>query len=120
VQVYDASIELTSPQIGPGSTILARYVTSGRTYVSANIELIQGSQKEVLSEMTIYENDGFFYDPRPKRASLSVVLTPEMLSGFSSGVAIVRVIAVGHPQWLHTPPATVRQTAVTLVGLPTH
>ncbi len=115
VQVYDASIELSSPMLGAGSTILARYVTSGRTYVDANIELIQGSHKEVLAEMVILENHGFFYDFRPRRATLSTEITPEVLSRFASGDALVRVIAVGHPQWLRTPPATIRQTAVKLV-----
>jgi hypothetical protein len=51
-------------------------------------------------------------DPRPRRDSLAVVLTPELLEGFRVGPVLVRAVARGRPQWLREPPPTVREAAL--------
>ena len=49
-----------------------------------------------------------------KDLSLSVTLTPAMLSEFDPGPATLRASAVGRPQWLRVPPPSIREQAVSI------
>jgi hypothetical protein len=72
------------------------------------LELVQGAVAETLG----CPNENASYDPRPKRASASVVLTPASLAPFKPGLALVRATANGGMQWLRTPPPTIREQRV--------
>jgi hypothetical protein len=52
------------------------------------------------------------YDPRFRRGSLSVVLTPELLGCFRPGAALLRATARGRPQSMRAPPPAVRELPV--------
>jgi hypothetical protein len=65
-----------------------------------------------LAVQQVRGNDWASFDPRPRRASQRVLLTPEQLARFPDGPATVRATATGRPQWLRLPPPTVREAAV--------
>jgi hypothetical protein len=113
VQVYSVGIE--SPAvISAGAPIHARVTTSGRIMIDARIELVQGQKIERLAATLIRSNDSFFYDPRPKRATLDAIVPPDALSKFQQGHAAVRIIAEGRMQWLYIPPPKTQTVAVEL------
>jgi hypothetical protein len=116
VQVYDVQIQTQSPLLQPGSQIVARFSTSGRTYVDARVELLQSGRAETLGTMRIPFNKASFYDPRPQRAAMTVTVPPDALSRFSPGKAVIRAVAEGHSQFLRVPPPKVREVAIVLVS----
>ena len=114
VQVFGLDLRVTTPVLHPGSAISFDVSSSGRVTVTVRLELIQGTRAETLAVHVVRTSRNATYDPFPKRASQSVVLTPEVLSHFTPGAVTVRVTALGRPQWLRTPPPTVRETTATL------
>lgn len=102
------------------SQVKADVVTSGRVYVNLRLELIQGDRSEPLGERRVPKNSFASYDPRPRHASLSVELTPELLSHFRPGPARVRATALGGSQWvgLLQPPSMVREIEVEIPPAP--
>jgi hypothetical protein len=58
------------------------------------------------------KNEYAFFDPRPRRASQNVVLTPEVLARFQPGPGRLRGIATGRAQWSRVPPPVVKELAV--------
>lgn len=116
VQVYDVEIQTNSPVIRPGSQIVGRVVSSGRTYVDARVELLQAGRADTLGTMRIAANKASFYDPRPQRAALTVTIPSDALSRFSRGKAVIRAVAEGHSQFLRVPPPTVREAAIFLAA----
>jgi hypothetical protein len=116
VQVYDVEIQTDSPLIRPGSQILARVSTSGRTYVDARVELVQSGRSDTLGTMRIQSNKASFYDPRPQRVAFTVTIPRDALSRFSPGRAVIRAVAEGHSQFLRVPPPKVREVAIVLAS----
>ena len=114
VQIYSASLVTDGRDLHEGSRIAAKVVTAGRTWVDVTVELDQRGNRARLGKMRVDSNDSFFYDFRPKRAKLDLVVSREMLEGFARGPASLRVIAEGRSQWLRTPPPKIDQIAVTL------
>jgi hypothetical protein len=110
------SVEVTVPDIAlrPGSLIRANIVTSGRVEADVSLDLVQGPRVTPLGVRYVARNHNASWDPRSRRASLTVVVTDEMLARFTPGPAVVRATGHGNPQWLRTPPPTVREVAVRL------
>jgi hypothetical protein len=108
------SLELDAPEkvLHGGSTVKALVISSGRTYVDLQVEMIQGARAETLAVQRVPSNEYGFFDPRTQQAALTVVFTPEMLARFQRGPAQVRATAFGHSQWTRTPPPVVREIAV--------
>jgi hypothetical protein len=114
VQVFSLDLVVASPVLHGGSTVGYRVISSGRVPVTVRLELIQAAHAETLSVKRVQTSFEPAYDPIPKRGSQSIALGPEQLARFASGPAIVRATAIGSPQWLRTPPPTVREVPVTI------
>jgi hypothetical protein len=111
-QVRSLELQLPGPTLHNGSVIHVEVAGSGRTTLDVRVELIQGGHSETLAVQQVRGNDWAAFDPRPRKASQNVVLTPEQLARFLPGPATVRATATGRPQWLRLPPPTVREAAV--------
>ena len=111
-QVYGLELELTEATLREGSSVRVEATGSGRTTIDVKVELIQDSRSETLATQQTRGNDWASFDPRPRRASQTVVLTSEQLARFRNGPATLRATATGRPQWMRLPPPTVRETAV--------
>lgn len=114
VQVRALSVTTSGPVLSAGSWIRVDVVTSGRQFVDYGIELEQGARNDTLGYHIVPKNGDPFYDQRTRRNSLVITLTDAMLSPFVDGPAIMRSRALGGPQWMRTPPPTVREIAVTI------
>lgn len=108
------SLELTSSDrvLTNSSIIKCSVVSSGRTYADLQIELIQGPHSEKLAERRVPANEYGFFDPRTQKASVSLVLTDEILVRFQTGPATIRATAFGHSQWTRVPPPVIREVMV--------
>jgi hypothetical protein len=111
-QVRSLELHLTEPTLRRGSVVQVEVVGSGRTTIDVRVELIQGEHSETLAVHQMRGNEWASFDPRPRRASPSVVVTPEQLALFTDGAAKVRATATGRPQWTRLPPPTVREVEV--------
>ena len=116
VQVYDVSVHVASANVGPGSRIKSRVVTSGRTYVDARVELRQAGRADTLGTLRIWANNASFYDLRPHPAALTVTIPADVFSRFSPGKASIRAVAEGHSQFLRVPPPKMSEAAIVLVA----
>jgi hypothetical protein len=114
VQVFSLSLEVADTLVGPGSDVQVSVRTSGRTYVQVRVELAQSGRTEVLALEEVPKNGDAGLDPRPQRRVLMVALPPALWNRFRSGPAVLRATAIGRPQWLRTPPPTVREVAIAL------
>ena len=119
VQVKSLELTATERTLRDGTTVRADVVSSARVHVTLRIEMIQGARVDTLDTTLVPKNRDAAYDPRSRRASLSVVLTPATLSRFQPGPVILRAIARGRPQWLREPPPTVREIAAELPAMRT-
>ena len=107
------SLELKAPRVlSAGSLVSTSVVSSGRTMVNVDVDLIQGDHSERVSELFLRGNELGFFDPRTQSASETVVLSRELLSRFQPGRARLRSVATGRPQWMRLPPPTVREMEV--------
>ena len=110
-QVKD--LELSAPRtLSAGSTVNTSVVTSGRTWVDVEVDLIQGAHTERLIALRVRKNNLGFFDPRTQQASESFTLTRETLSRFQPGSARLRSVATGRLKWTILPPPTVREMEV--------
>jgi len=114
VQIKEVTLEIESTVLQPGTTVRSHLVSWARTESDARIELVQGSHVAMLGEVYVARNHEPVFDPRPKRDSVVVTLSAATLEGFHDGPATLRASAVGRPQWLRTPPPTVRERAVVI------
>ena len=113
-QVRSLELRSSEPVLHAGSVVETEVVSSGRTHVDVRVELIQDAQALTLAAQLVPGNEWGAIDPRTRRATQSVVLTPEMLSHFHPGTATLRATATGRPQWLRLPPPTVREFLVVI------
>ena len=111
-QVRGLELRVGEPVLRAGSVVETEVVSSGRTHVDVRVELVQGSHAETLAAQFVRGNEWGSIDPRTRRASQTIVLTPEILSRFNPGAALLRATATGRPQWTRLPPPTARETAV--------
>jgi hypothetical protein len=114
VQVRSLELHADSPVLSGGSIVQARVVTSGRTFVDLRLELVQGTHAETLAVRQVPKNRDAATDPRSRRDSLAVVVTPDVLERFREGPVLVRAVARGRSQWLREPPSAVRELALTI------
>ncbi|MEA2705926.1 MAG: hypothetical protein QOH22_714 [Gemmatimonadaceae bacterium] len=115
VQIRSLDLIVPGRNLASGDTIRVRAVSWARTYVYVDLMLVQGAHVDTLATHEIPRNTNASQDPRWKRDSITLVLTPVMLSRYDSGAAMVRAKAEGGPQWLRTPPPLIRETAVQLI-----
>ena len=107
------SLEITSAKkLTAGSEVNVVVTTSGRTTIDVKVALLQGDYSETLFVMNVRGNELGFFDPRPRHANQTAVLSLDRLERFRSGSAILRAVAIGRPQWMRLPPPTVREFAV--------
>ena len=110
-QVQD--LELNAPRtLSVGSVVNTSVVTSGRTWVDVQVDLIQGAQSETLVGFMVQKNNLGFLDPRTQQQSENFTLTRDTLSRFQPGSARLRSVATGRLQWTILPPPTVREIEV--------
>jgi hypothetical protein len=110
------SLDLKAPHsLSPGSTVETAVVTSGRTTVDVDVDLIQGTHSERLFRLHVPGSELAFFDPRTRHGSQNTTLTLEVLSKFQPGAARLRSVATGREQWMRLPPPTVRELDVELV-----
>ena len=106
-------LELNAPHsLSAGSIVETAVVSSGRTSVDVDVDLIQGTHSERLFHLPVRGNELGFFDPRTQHGSRSVTLSSEILSRFQPGAARLRSVATGRPQWMRLPPPTVRELDV--------
>lgn len=107
------SLELSAPRVlSAGTAVNASVVGSGRNQIDVDVDLLQGTHSERLLHLHLSGNYLAFFDPRPRYGSDSVALTSEMLSKFQPGVARLRAVGIGRPQWGRLPPPTLRELDV--------
>jgi hypothetical protein len=116
VQIKELTLTTTSSTLAPGVVVRSNLVSWARVESDARIELVQGPRVAMLGEVYLPRNHEPVFDPRPRRGSVVVALTPAMLDGFDPGTATLRATAVGRPQWLRVPPPTVREQPVTIAA----
>ena len=107
------SLELNAPHsLSAGAVVETAVVSSGRTQVDVDVDLIQGTHTERLFHLHVPGNELGFFDPRRQNGSQSVMLTAEVLTKFQPGPARLRAVATGREQWTRLPPPTVRELDV--------
>ena len=114
VQVRSLELIVQRRELHNGDTVRVNTVSWARTWVNVDLILIQGRRADTLAWHEIAKNHNASIDPRWRRDSLTLVLTPALLAGYSEGPATVQARAIGGPQWLRTPPPLVREVAVQL------
>ena len=114
VQIKSLTLSTTSPVLAPGVVVRSDLVSWARTESDARIELVQQGDTVMLGEVYLPRNNEPVFDTRPQRGSVIVTLTSEALAAFDNGPATLRASALGRPQWLRTPPPTIREQAVTI------
>src|SRR5918995_310350 len=111
VQIKSLTLSTTSPVLAPGVVVRSDLVSWARTESDARIEHVQRDRVAMLGEVYLPRNREPVFDPRPQRGSVVVALTAEALAPFENGPATLRASALGRPQWLRTPPPTIREQA---------
>ena len=107
------SLDLKAPQLlAAGSVVEVAVVSSGRTTIDVDVELIQNDHSEKLFRLHLLGNELAFFDPRPRNGSQSAPITPETLAHFEPGPARLRATAIGREQFTRLPPPTVREIDV--------
>lgn len=114
VQIHSLELIVPRRDLRVGDTIRVNTVSWARTWVDVDLVLVQGSRADTLASHEIPKNHNASIDPRWRRDSMSVEVTPSILAGFDQGAATIRARAIGGPQWLRTPPPLVREYSVQL------
>ena len=114
-QVQRIDLSIASRTLSAGSTVAYDVITSGETQNLIRLELVQGVHSVVLVERRGQVNAINTIDPRLFRDSGTVVLSREVLSGFTRGPAVVKLTVFGGMKLLRTPPPRTREYVVDLV-----
>jgi hypothetical protein len=112
VQVRKLDVIVASPNLRPGMPAIVQVVSSGRTFVTVRLELVQAAHSETLAEMRIAPNHWSVLDPRARPATMTPAFTADFLAHFQPGPALLRAIGTGGPQWLRTPPPVIKEIPV--------
>jgi hypothetical protein len=118
VQIHSLDLIVARPDVKVGDTIRVNTVSWARTWVYVDLLLIQGDRADTLATHEIARNRNASIDPRWRRDSMTVVLTPTVLAGFRQGPATIRAKAEGGPQWLRIPSPLIRKSLVRLIPAP--
>lgn len=112
-------LEVVAPSvIHPGSVVGYSVLTSGTVPNPIRLELVQGSQTEVLIERRGRLGAMDPWDVRLHRDAPSIVVTPATLQRFQAGRATLRLTGFGLQKLLRTPADRVRELEVTLALQP--
>ncbi|HMY71942.1 MAG TPA: hypothetical protein PLQ88_08905 [Blastocatellia bacterium] len=111
-QVHRLALRSADQVLRNGSVIETEVVSYARTTVTVKVELLQGQTSETLAVYSVPGNYFAAIDPRWRHAAQPITITPENLSRFQNGRAILRATATGRPQWMRLPPPLVRELAV--------
>ena len=107
------SLELNAaPVLSEGSLISTRVTSSGRAYVTLQLDVLQGDRVRSLHTHVVDTHRDPAMDPRLIHDSVGVRLSRADIAGLSAGDAVLRLTATGRAQWLRLPPPSVRQVAV--------
>jgi hypothetical protein len=112
VQVRSVALFVPDRELRPGAVVDVEAVSWARTTVTVRLVLEQASHAETLFVHRIPSNHTASLDPRTQSAHLMVPIEREVLERFHAGDAMLRVHAIGGPQWLRTPPPKVQQVLV--------
>jgi hypothetical protein len=109
------SLDIQADQVlVDGANIYMSVLTSGRTTVDVDVELIQGTYREKVYSLQVHGNELGFFDPRTIYVLDRRAMTGKQLAGFQTGAATLRATATGRHQWMRLPPPTVREITVQL------
>ena len=111
-QVLRADLVVSSDVLTPGASISIDVVTSGEVRNRIVLELLQETRQETLLEFRGELNRMNVYDVRIYRYLSSVRLTPDVLTRFKPGPAVIRLTGYGGTKLLRTPPPVVREQRV--------
>jgi len=116
VQVRSIDVTIASPNLRPGLPAIVRVVSSGRTFVTVKLELVQGTHAATLAELRVAPNRVAVLDPRARHGMMTPSFTTEFLAQFQPGPAILRATGTGGPQWTRTPPPVIREIPVVVAA----
>ena len=110
-QVQRLDVRASAPVLHPGTRLAAAIQSSGRAPTAVVLELVQGEHAELLGEKGLPGNRNPAMNFLPRRDSVVVFVTAEVLSRFAPGPVTVRATGLGSSQWLRVPPPEVRELA---------
>jgi hypothetical protein len=113
-QVQRIEVFATAAVLAPSTTVGYDVITSGEAHNLIRFEVVQGAQHKVLIEQRAGVNRINTYDPRLFRYTPRITITPEFLSGFRPGPAVLRLTVFGGQKLLRTPAPRVRELTVRL------
>jgi hypothetical protein len=116
VQVRKLDLTIASPNLRPGMPAIVHVVSSGRTFVTVRLELIQGAHSGMLAQLRVAPSHWSVYDPRARPATMTPSFTTEFLAQFQPGPAILRATATGGPLWTRTPPPVINEMPVVIAA----
>ena len=111
-QVRSLDLRLVESVLRSGISVEVITESYGRDPITVRLDLIKGAKTKTLGGIRIPPNYIPAVDPRVKRVSMTVTLTPELLAGFESGPAQLRATALGRPEFGRTPPPLIREASV--------
>lgn len=114
-QVLRIDVAASSTAVGPGTTASYDVITGGETPNRIRLELVQGTHAETIYEERTGVIQYSGWNPRVFRYQRTVPVTPELLSRFARGPAILRLTGFGGQKLLRIPPPRVRELVVTLL-----
>jgi hypothetical protein len=117
-QVRSLGVRVVSENIRPGISAVVEVVTSGVAPADVRLELVQGTHAEMLATLRVMPARNPFFTPRTRQGTMMPTFTPDFLSHFQPGPAIVRATAIGRRMWLRTPADEVREISVVISAAP--
>ena len=115
IQVRSLSVSASGTALRSGSSVVVEASSWATTTMTVHLELVQGARAETLLVHRLLPNaPDPTMDPRPRHATVRVVLTEAQLARYRAGEAVLRATARGRSQLLHTPTPVVRELAVTI------
>ena len=110
-QVYSLDLLVSDAALRAGDSVRVNIVTSGRTYVSVRLELEQPGGAMLLASQVVPKNRDGAMDPRYRRSTMTFTFGRDLTQKID-GDGLLRATAVGRPQWMRTPPPTVKEQMI--------
>ena len=111
-QLRRLDVQVSGTDLHAGSAVTLDASSWATTVVVVQLELVQGVRSETLLVHRLLPNEEATLDPRPRSATLRVVLTDEQLAPYTAGGAVLRATATWRAQLLRTSRPVVRELAV--------
>ncbi|HET7287595.1 MAG TPA: hypothetical protein VFI71_08995 [Pyrinomonadaceae bacterium] len=113
-QVHSLDLQVDNTVLRPGSTITANLISYARNRIDVRFDLVQDNLIQTLGSQQVRGNEWALLDPRIRTAAPVVVLSRDVLDQFEARPVVVRITAIGRPQWGRTPPPVVREMVVNI------